>query len=609
MRIFPTVPLRGDETPASLVSRLALRHNQPSIRSFSLDMGVPFQAIVDGEADAVEHLARLAGCPVEPLMNAAIARTGVAFKLRGQEMRKTTLRRARVLVCPRCIAQDLADDPRPWMASGRVDWLLDPIRTCRHHAVALIEVAKVDAPTLLHDFARCVAPSLPEIQRLAADARGVPPSPLERYLLDRLDGRERPNWLSALPWYAAAGTCEMIGAVELFGRKAPVKTLADDEWREAGAAGYEIASGGDAGIRAWLDQLRSSYPESRSDGTGPQAWFGRLHTWLTDVREDAYDPLRTIIRRLVGDMAPVGPEDTLYGRPIVEKRRLHSIRTAALETGLHPKRLRRILAATGTIPLNHRGLTDDRVIFPAPEAEAILTKARHAISERDAEAYLNAGRVHTKLLAQAGFITPFASSGQEALKDHAYDTRDLDDFLAALSARAETLEAHAEPIHRIPEAAKRANCGAGEIVKAILDGSLGWVGQIAGERGYMSILVDLVQVRDLVRGDHGDNITLTVVQSSLKTTFAVVDALVRSGILPSGRAISPINRCPYTAVKAVDLQAFQEKFGSLHEIARERGMHFAPLKRALSERGIEPAFGKPAVPATFYRRADIPHTL
>jgi hypothetical protein len=606
MRIFPTVPPRPDETPASLISRLALRHKAPSVRSFSLDMGMPFQAVVDGKPDAVEHIAELVGCQIEPLANAAIARIGSTFMLHGQEMQKATLRRARVMVCPLCITEDLADDASPWMASGRVDWLLDPIRTCRHHGVALTEVARVDTPTLLHDFARCLAPSLVEIPRLAAEAQKVQTSALERYLIERLDGRQDQAWLDALPWHAAAKTCEMIGAVELFGRKAPIKTLADDEWREAGAAGYEIASGGDAGIRAWLERMRSSYPESYIGDSGPQAWFGRFHTWLTDVREDAYDPLRTIITDFIRETAPIGPEDRLYGRQIVETRRLHSIRTAALEARLHPKRLRRILAAAGTIPPNHRDLTDDRVVFPAEDAEAILAKAKHSISERDAEVYLNAGRVHTKLLAQAGLIVPFAASGQEDLRHNAYDTRDLDRFLAALSARAEVLPFHSEPIHRIPGAAKRANCSAMEIVRAILDGKLEWVGQVAGEQGYMSILVNVEKVRNLVRGDHGDKLPLPVVQVALKTSFAVVDALIRTGILPSERAISPINRCPYTAVRAADLDAFRATYGSLQELARERDLHFIGCKKLLTANGVEPAFDKAIVPVTLYRRSDIP---
>jgi len=473
----------------------------------------------------------------------------------------------------------------------------------------LVEIGHEDPPAPLHDFARCVAPSLVKIPRLAAEAQEVRPSPLERHLIDRLEGQQDHTWLGALPWYAAARTCEMIGAVEVFGRKAAIKALTDDQWREAGAAGYEIASGGHLGIRAFLERMRSTYPESNSDGSGPQAWFGRLHTWLAGMDDDGYDPLRDVLIDFVRETAPVGPDDRMYGRQIVENRRLHSIRTAALETGLHPKRLRRLLAAFGTIPPYHRELTDDRVLFSAAQAEEFLLKAKHAISERDAQDYLNAGRVHTRLLAQAEFITPFVSSGQEVLKVYAYDSRELEGFLAALSAKAQVMAGHADPIYRIPEAAKRANCSAMEIVRAILDGKLDWVGQISSETGYMAMLVNVAEIRRLVRGDHGDMLTLMIVQKSLRTTFGVVDALVRSGILPSETAISPINRCPYRAVRAADLKTFQATFGSLQEIARERGIHFAPLKKALMQHGITPCFGKPAIPATFYRRAEIPQNL
>jgi hypothetical protein len=168
---------------------------------------------------------------------------------------------------------------------------------------------------------------------------------------------------------------------------------------------------------------------------------------------------------------------------------------------------------------------------------------------------------------------------------------------------------HAKPICRIPEAAKGSNCSAAEIVRAILSGDLKWVGRIAGEAGYMSVLVDVGEVRKLVRGEHGKWLPLYVVRSSLRTTHAVVDSLIRSGILPSERVISPINRCPYTAVQSQDLAAFRQKYASLNELAAERRMHFIRFKKEMTARGIAPAMGKPTIPATFYRRADIPNDL
>lgn len=608
MRIHPTVPYRVDETPASLVSRLAFRHRTDSTRIFSLDMGWPFQAIVNGDPAALADLADLVGISVEPLADAAIVRTSDAFSLRDQQLAKPMLRRARTVICPRCLAEDLRDIPQPWMASGRVQWQLDPIRTCHLHHVALTEIAVVNSPNLMNDFARLAAPWIDEIRRLADAIDKATPSSMEAYLLERLDGAAGPTWLDALPWHAAAKTCEMIGAVALFGRKAAIKTMSDAQWREAGGVGFEIASAGPSGIRSFLDGLRSSYDGSSSDSSGPQAWFGRLHTWLSDTRLPGFDPMRDIVIEMVGELEPVGADDRLYGRPIVERRRLHSIRTAALETGMHPKRLRKILASSGVVPPDHHQWSNDRVIFSATEAEDVLARATHAISEQEAQTYLNAGRVQTRLLVEHGLIRPIIACDEKALRP-IYDTRELDAFLANLTARAKEVESLASPAFRINDAAKRSNCSAMEVVQAILDGRLGWVGRVAGETGYLSVLVDVTEVRDLVRGDHGNRLTLARVQSELNTTFAVVDALVRTGILPSERAVSPVNRCPYTAVQRDDLNRFAATYGSLNEIARERATHFSRIKKALGQLGVQPAFGKPQVPATFYRRADIPLDL
>lgn len=609
MRIHPSVPYRSDETPTSVVSRLAMLHRSPSIRIFSLDMGIPFQSVIDGEQEALATVAELVDAPVDQLARASIVRSDGQLLLRGQGLAKPMMRRARTLVCPCCLAEDIQASPYPWMVSGRFQWLIDAIHTCRVHGVALVEVSVTNSPSLLNDFARLVSPTFDEIRAMADDADELASSTLEDYLLDRLDGGDGPAWLDALPWHAAAKTCQMLGAVAVFGTDASIKTMRDDQWHEAGTAGYAIASEGPEGIRAFLDKLRSQYEAARSDSAGPQAWFGRLHAWLASRRLPGFEPVRDVVIDMVGDVEPVGPEDRLYDRPIVERRRLHSIRTAALQVGMHPKRLRKLLASSGVIPPDHGKMTDDRLLFCAEAAKEVLDKATNAISEREAETYLTAGRVQTKVLANAGLIKPFVAPGQGGLRHVTYDKRELDAFIGRLTVDAEVLTHFDDPIHRIPDAAKRANCSAVEIVEAVLDGRLRWKGQAFGEKGYLSVLVDVDEVRKLVRGDHGDLLPLTLVQSSLKTTFRVVEGLVSNGILPSERAISPRNRCPYTAVRKLDLEAFQRTYGALHELAKERRVHFLSLKKALTAREIEPALGKPAIQATFYRRSDIPPDL
>jgi len=608
--LYPSLnPLVG-ETPVSFVSRMALLHRAPSARSFCLDMGMPFQGIVDGDDAALTVLARLTGQPVELLTGSAIRRMGTGFNLKGQELLRTSLRRARVMVCPRCLLEDLAHGSEAWMVGGRVTWLLDSIRSCGRHRVGLVQVAHTSTPATLHDFAANLAPTLPSIPQLAEQAPDAPLTGLETYLLGRLDGQSGPGWLDALPWHAAARTCEMIGAVAAFGPMAPIRSFGDKEWRQAGAAGFRIATDGKKGIRTFLEEMHRSNLGHRIDKTGPQAWFGRLHMWLTDTQNDpVYDPLRDIIIDFVQDTVPVGPEHQFFGRPVVEARRLHSIRTAALETGLHPKRLRRVLAATGVIPTDHKRLSDDSVVFDANRAAATLARAQRAISHREAETHLNAGRVHTQILRDHGFISPFAASGKEGLKYHAYDPVELDAFLASLLRDAAPIMAFEPPVYGIAEAARRANCGAAEIVRLILDRQLAWVGCKVGDRGYASVLVNADEIKRLVRGNHGDDLTFEAVRDHLRTADRVIHALVRDGFLPTRQAISPLNRCPYTAVPRQALAAFIAEYGSLHEIARERGLHFLVLKKRLDANGIEPALDRSRIPALFYRRQDISERL
>lgn len=366
----PTVPFMADEAPASFVSRLARQNNIPSVRDFCLDMGLVFQRIVDGCEDTLAKVAGLVGMSALPLLDQAIHRDGKAFAWRGQTMVRSTLRRARLHGCPACLLNDIADGHAPAECApyGRTIWLLAPIRSCPVHGIALMEIARAGGPHDLHDFALLMQPRIGDLGRLAAGAVPRPSSPLEDYLLGRLDGiTGAVPWLDGLAWHAAAKTCEMIGAVALHGRTPNLKKLTDADWHRAGEAGFGIAREGEDGIRTFLSELQRTYPYTRAATEKPQAQFGRIYQWLAfGARHPAYEPVRELIARHIHESTPVGPGDLLFGKP-VEPRILHSIRTASLETGAHPKRLRKILAAAGHLPPDHAGRPNHQVFFrPRP---------------------------------------------------------------------------------------------------------------------------------------------------------------------------------------------------------------------------------------------------
>ncbi|MCB8840620.1 hypothetical protein [Aurantimonas sp. VKM B-3413] len=142
---------------------------------------------------------------------------------------------------------------------------------------------------------------------------------------------------------------------------------------------------------------------------------------------------------------------------------------------------------------------------------------------------------------------------------------------------------------QIPAAAARANCSAVEIVNMLMERRLATVRRLAGERGFMSVLVSPEEVRPLVRlEDHG-GLSLRKVEKALGTTTKVVKALLEHGYLPSRIAGNPVNRCPQTIVMQTDLDGFMSRYVTLTGLMRETGVHFRAIAATLGAVGVEPA--------------------
>ena len=611
LRLNPTLPLMPGESPASFVSRLANINGISTAREFCLDMGLRFQDVVDGTDDALVALADLSGAPVDALLINAIRRIEGSLNIGNQRLNKAALRRQRLFVCALCLKEDIrkSDLDPDFAVYGRTIWLLDHIRTCPHHNFPLVEV-DVTRKAQIHEFSFLIQPKLTNIDSIIRRFQHRPTSGLETYLLHRIADRESQlRWLDNLDWFVAAKTCEIIGAVAEFGRTPNLNTLSDDDWYRAGARGFEVASGDESGIRCFLTNLQETYPYTRAGTDGPQAQFGRLYQWLAFGADDiAFDPVRDLVAQHIIESMPVGEGDTVLGKT-VEKRVKHSIRTASLEIKAHPKRLRKVLAATGIIGVDHVNHCDARVIFNASDAQDILAKVSDALSLRDVETYLGAGRVHAQLLMDQGFIVPFISDHAEGIWWHAFARKDLDEFLFRLFDGAVEVDDCDMPKCSIKMAAKFANCGAGIIVRLVLDKKLEWVGRKAGIHGYDAVMVDVDEIRRLVKLDEPDGITIHEACKRLSTSHRVVKALVECCVLPTAAAVNPVNRCPMNIIPNSAFSAFSDKYVSLFELTQQFNVHHLVLKKALEENGIWPAFDPALIHASFFNRSEIPETL
>jgi hypothetical protein len=121
----------------------------------------------------------------------------------------------------------------------------------------------------------------------------------------------------------------------------------------------------------------------------------------------------------------------------------------------------------------------------------------------------------------------------------------------------------------------------------------------------MSLLLDLEEVRALVRGpDHG-GLTGQAISDRLRVADRVSAALIKHGHLRSSTVINPINRCPTVVVPEREVERFEREFVSLFALAGQRGRHFMVIKKELQLAGVEPVFNPKKIGATFYRREEV----
>lgn len=279
---------------------------------------------------------------------------------------------------------------------------------------------------------------------------------------------------------------------------------------------------------------------------------------------------------------------------------LLSIRALHLETGLHPKRMRKVMAAAGLLPEEHATLSDGKVLVDAAEGRKIIAAELGALSRPQAGQFLNAPRVQMLILAKSGLLP---TTGNATESNEKFILEGLKDFMAKLLKNAKPVRRIPAGAATIPEAAKRACCSAIDIVQAIIEGLPSWVGRLEAERGYMSVLVDVEEMKELARAPEHGGISLREASVLLSTNDRVVQALVDTGHLRSVTVTNPVNRCPQTVVMPDEMERFRATYVSLHELARTTGKGLHGLKKALDQRGISPAFDPDRVGATFYTRA------
>ena len=608
------VPLGVGETAASFCSRLALRNGCRSAAEFCRDVGLQFAHVIAGRRAALVRLAELGGVRLDVLFGATLRRSPRGYECGTQSLSVSTVDRNRLRVCPACLLEDMErwnryGDAGPY---SRSIWWLPPIRTCETHSIEIVELpnSKHFASMPLsarQDFTVLLRPSLRELPRWRETARRREPTGLERYLRARIIGTidVDHNWLAALPFYGVAHACEMFGTAMVKGPRVRVGAFTEDDWREVGEAGFSVLAGGPERIGSELDRLWNT--EVPGYGTGLRSYLGEFHRWLDSARSDrSYDPLRDLVRENALNAFAFAPEDVIFGEP-VGTRRFHSVQSVSSETGVHHKRLRKMLYAAGLIAEADLVKTNDKTLFPADDrGNEFLERLTTSVPHSKAEAYLNASRTQFELLTEHGFIVPLVESGSN-IKKRGFAKSGLDGFLSRLHQCVKPrLDGAPTKVTTISKVARLLHCSSVVVLQLVLDGRLAQVEQIQNASGFRSILVNADEVASLLVPSDEVALSLHQVAKETEWSYRVIEALVVGGLLDSGLTPSPVNHRPRHMIHRSSLDDFRRRYVSQKSLAANRGVDLHQIKTELDRMGIRPAFNPPKrITEIFYKREDV----
>lgn len=610
--LHPHLPFHDDETPLSWVCRLAAFHLGGRPNELLTDRGISLAAVQFGEPEAIRGLAEAGSAdPVTVQRNAVEKLPDGRDRVRGETLHQRLVVRRRSMVCPRCLIEDVGGgQPDTAALRGRFSWQFSVVAVCPTHRQPLFDLND-DANRL--NYFPMAATAVRHWDRLtaaAASAAETAPTAVQDYVLARLDGERGPAWLDGQPLDHAAKACEVIGCVALKGPRPNSKRFSDKEWRDAMNLGFEIASGGEVAIRSLLSDLQARC--FTDDGhAGPQAMFGSMWVWAAHGdRKDGLSQLEEILRQHIIETMPVGAGEDLLGRP-VERRLIHSVRTLTVESGLNPRRLRKLLEARGLIRPEHKDLPDNRAVFDADAGDAIAHELLNGIPLAGLPDYLGVTKTFASLLVGAGLVeATIEPASEHELGEYRFDRAALDLFLEKLLAGAVPVDEAPPGFFSIRRVAAGAQVKFVDVVAALAAGHLTQRRLLTSRSGIGALLLHREEARAHFQPDRSKrDYALYRAADRLKTTERVIAALIRDR--PGGPILAT---CPFVNTRGENsiaipydaLEAFDRTYVSATNLARELGRHPVSLVRTLASLGVAPCFDEKEIMARFYRRTDIP---
>ncbi|KMK68180.1 TniQ family protein [Puniceibacterium sp. IMCC21224] len=571
------------ETALSYMSRLAAA-NGVNARDFGIELGVSFQRVMDGEQDTIKILALLGGADHECLERwSGTKLEGRRHELCGEIFPAKTIRKPEIRGCPICLRQDAFGSKRPPEHSMAIrgHCLVPDVTICLSHEHPLVPLWRETQPFARYDTVaqfRSIAPAIVagdfdrEIREL---------TDFDEWLEARLVDGPGNGWLDMHPLHAASTFCFLLGSARMrHETTAPSDVDPEDRWALL-QMGYEVARHGPKSITTALQRLQDLPGDPHQ---GPKAIYPVLYDRLSRDYADvpAYAPFRAILRDHLLETWPLNAGDDLLGEP-VERRRLHSVRSAARETGIDPRRMRKMLESAGI-------LNDDRpdawAVFDAAAAAPLLDSLTTLLPAKSFAEGLGMSRSQFDRLAEDGVLAPKLT---DATTKNIWDPREGQAFIDSLLAGAEPLRQAQHRWAHISKSAARLKIRPGDIVRAIQAGRIRRVGNHSDFDGYKAVYVYHDEVSATFSDDGPPAMSLELFAKTVGIGQpAFLNRLVSNGHTTATTIQNPRTRAMQRYFTEADSVQFHEKFYTFRTMAKAHRRSWQNMSGALAAAGIEP---------------------
>ncbi|WP_192800837.1 TniQ family protein [Brucella tritici] len=597
MTLPVTLPFHEDESPISLVSRLARANSYVSLQSLLGFTYTSREAIVRGDHDALVEISQLSGISIERLANASIVHQhpGSNWKL-GRAIFNKEMRPGKMLrYCPHCVLNDMETGigraiSRPYARSW---WSCRGIEGCPEHGLKLVEhlVTSFDQRD---DFATFVEQNVQRVHNHARDHQQSSAPLLDRFLRDRISQPAKANDLvDTLDVHIVAELSGYLGKFIAIHKLTELQHEATDqrEW------GFRLLCKGQAEMkRIIIETIEQKRPMVHF----VLDFFGPVVLWLRrNQSKPAYEPVVTLFQEIAEMNMPFGP-GMEFVRP-VEKRYLYCVNSAHEEFGIHKERIKALIAQHGLTTRTH--LHNYSIYFDAEAARSILEKANETINGKEAASILGLGETGFNRLIDAGIL-----GSSEVRKKREYlriQKSDVDDLVAKLTDDAEICSEE-NPEWITLEKGRDFGVTIPQIIEKIIEGNAK-VRIKPGSEGLLKRLrVNFYNLKPIeaytpVEGE--TYVSYATANLALGTSDNTLSELIKKGYVREKPR--HLNSSSHRLVAESSIYEFKKHYISLTALREIPSINCVGVKSRLAALGVFPLLGRNNKYTSFYSLADL----